>query len=67
MAVKIKVVREADGASIDYFQAAVRTILRFLDLIPSIIPYLLGALLIWTSEEKQRLDDRVAHTVVLKA
>jgi len=67
MAVKIQVVREADGAPIDYSEAAVRTILRFLDLIPFIIPYLLGALLIWSSEEKQRLGDRVAHTVVLKA
>jgi len=67
MAVKIKVVREADGAPIDYSEAAVRTILRFLDLIPYIIPYLLGATLIWSSEEKQRLGDRVARTVVVKA
>jgi uncharacterized RDD family membrane protein YckC len=67
MAVKIKVVREADGAPIDYSQAAVRTILRFLDLIPYGIPYLLGAILIWSSEEKQRLGDRVASTVVVKA
>ncbi|MGZ4847578.1 MAG: RDD family protein [Halobacteriota archaeon] len=67
MAVKIKVVREADGAPIDYSQAAVRTILRLLDEIPYIIPYLLGAILIWSSEEKQRLGDRVANTVVVKA
>ena len=58
MAVKIKVVREADGAPIDYSQAAVRTILRFLDEIPFFVPYLLGAILIWSSEEKQRLGDR---------
>jgi uncharacterized RDD family membrane protein YckC len=67
MAVKIKVVREADGAPIDYSQATVRTILRFLDEIPYVIPYLLGAILIWSSEEKQRLGDRIAHTVVVKA
>jgi uncharacterized RDD family membrane protein YckC len=67
MAVKIKVVRLADGAPIDYSQAAVRTILRFLDEIPYIVPYLLGAILIWSSEEKQRLGDRVASTVVVKA
>ena len=67
MAVKIKVVREADGAPIDYSEAAVRTILRFLDLIPYIIPYLLGATLIWSSDKKQRLGDRVARTVVVKA
>jgi len=28
---------------------------------------LLGAILIWTSDKKQRLGDRVAHTVVVKA
>ena len=67
MAVKIKVVREADGAPIDYSEAAVRTILRFLDLIPYIIPYLLGATLIWSSDKKQSLGDRVARTVVVKA
>jgi uncharacterized RDD family membrane protein YckC len=67
MAVKIKVVREADGAPIDYSQAAVRTILRFLDEIPYVVLYLLGAILIWSSEEKQRLGDRVANTVVVKA
>jgi uncharacterized RDD family membrane protein YckC len=67
MAVKIKVVRLADGAPIDYSQAAVRTILRFLDEIPYFIPYLLGAILIWSSEEKQRLGDRIASTVVVKA
>jgi len=67
MAVKIKVVRLADGAPIDYSQAAVRTILRFLDEIPYIVPYLLGAILIWSSEEKQRLGDRVASAVVVKA
>ncbi|HYA33045.1 MAG TPA: RDD family protein [Candidatus Bathyarchaeia archaeon] len=67
MAVRIKVVRQADGAPIDYSEAAVRTILRFLDLIPYIVPYLLGAILIWSSEEKQRLGDRVAKTVVVKA
>ena len=67
MAVKIKVVREADGAPIDYSQAAVRTILRFLDEIPFVIPYLLGAILIWSSDEKQRLGDRIGHTVVVKA
>jgi uncharacterized RDD family membrane protein YckC len=67
MAVKIKVVRLEDGAPIDYSQAAVRTILRFLDEIPYFIPYLLGAILIWSSEEKQRLGDRVASTVVVKA
>ncbi|MDD1725937.1 MAG: RDD family protein [Euryarchaeota archaeon] len=66
MAVKIMVVRE-DGSKINYIDAGVRTILALIDLIPYFIPYLLGAILIWTSDTKQRLGDRVAHTVVVKA
>ncbi len=66
MAVKIKVVRE-DGSKIDYVDAAVRTILLLIDAIPYVIPFLLGAILIWTSDRKQRLGDRAAHTVVVKA
>jgi uncharacterized RDD family membrane protein YckC len=66
MAVRIKVVRE-DGSKISYIDAIVRTILALIDLIPYFIPYLLGAILIWTSDTKQRLGDRAAHTVVVKA
>ncbi len=66
MAVKIKVVRE-DGSKISYVDAAIRTILAIIDAIPYVIPYLLGAILIWTSDTKQRLGDRAAHTVVVKA
>ena len=67
MAVKIKVVRKDDNSSISYGDAAIRTILRIIDLIPFIAPYLLAAVLIWSSEDKQRLGDRVAHTVVVQA
>jgi uncharacterized RDD family membrane protein YckC len=67
MVVKIKVVKEADYSAISYSEAAIRTILLYIDEIPYFIPYLLGAILIWTSDKKQRLGDRVAHTVVLKA
>jgi uncharacterized RDD family membrane protein YckC len=66
MVVKIKVVRE-DHSSISYGEAAIRTILRIIDLIPFIAPYLLAAVLIWSSEDKQRLGDRVAHTVVVQS
>jgi uncharacterized RDD family membrane protein YckC len=62
MALNIKVVREADGAPIDYGEAAIRTILRIID---GLFDYLVGAIFIWTSEEKQRLGDRVAYTVVV--
>jgi len=67
MVVKIKVVRKEDHSSISYGEAAIRTILRIIDLIPFIAPYLLAAVLIWSSEDKQRLGDRVAHTVVVSS
>ena len=60
--VKIKVVKE-NGAPISYGDAAVRTILRIID---GLIDYLVGAILIWTSDKKQRLGDRLAHTVVVQ-
>ncbi|MGA7076980.1 MAG: RDD family protein [Halobacteriota archaeon] len=67
MLVKIKVVKQADNSPISYGEAAVRTILRIIDLIPFFAPYLLAAVLIWSSENKQRLGDRVAHTVVVQS
>ena len=64
IALKLKVLKE-DGLPISYGDAAIRTILRVVDGIPVIVPYLLGAILIWSSDRKQRLGDRVAHTVVV--
>jgi uncharacterized RDD family membrane protein YckC len=63
IAVQIKVVKE-DGSPIDYGDAAVRTILRIID---GIFLYFIGAILIWSSDKRQRLGDMVAHTVVVKA
>jgi len=60
------VVRE-DGAKIDYRDSTVRNILRIIDAIPYFIPYLLGAILIWSSDRKQRLGDRVGRTIVVSA
>lgn len=63
MVTKIRVVRE-DGGEIDMNQAFTRNILRIID---GLIAYLVGAILIWRSDKKQRLGDRVAKTVVVKA
>lgn len=63
---KIKVLK-ADGSPINYKDACIRTILRVIDGVPFIVPYLLGAILIWSSDTKQRIGDRVAHTVVVQA
>jgi len=63
MITKIKVVRE-DGKPIDMNQAFTRNILRIID---GLIVYLIGAILIWRSDKKQRLGDSIAKTVVVKA
>ena len=63
MTMKISVVRE-DGSPIDMSTAFIRTILRIID---GLLIYLVGAIFIWTSHKKQRLGDRAAKTVVIKA
>jgi len=60
------VLRE-DGLKIGYADAAVRNILRPIDLIAYVILYLLGAILIWSSDKRQQLGDCTAHTIVVKA
>jgi uncharacterized RDD family membrane protein YckC len=63
MVTKIKVVRE-DGKPIDMNQSLTRNLLRIID---GLFAYLIGAFLIWRSDKKQRLGDRIAKTVVVKA
>ena len=63
MVTKIKVVRE-DGKPIDMNQALIRNLLRIID---GVFVYLIGAILIWRSDKKQRLGDNIAKTVVVKA
>ena len=55
MALKIKVVKE-DGSKIGYVDALVRSLLLIIDAIPFIIPFLLGAILIWTLERDSGLE-----------
>lgn len=62
----LRVVKE-DGSPIGWGDSIIRNLLRIIDSIPFFIPYLLGAILVWTSPRKQRLGDRAAHTVVVKA
>lgn len=62
--VKIKVVRE-DGSSCGIRPAFVRTLLRIIDGLPFL--YIIGMVLIARSDKKQRLGDRLAKTVVVKA
>ena len=59
----LRVVNDGGGA-IDWKASIVRNILRNIDDLRGF--YLLGAILVWTSDKNQRLGDRVANTVVVK-
>jgi uncharacterized RDD family membrane protein YckC len=68
MVLGISVVK-LDGSPISWKEAIVRNLLRIIDLLPMpflMVPYLLAALLVWTSPKQQRLGDLVARTVVVR-
>jgi uncharacterized RDD family membrane protein YckC len=64
LALGIRVARE-DGGRIDLGGSLVRNLARAIDGLPWIVPYLVGAIVVWNSPTKQRLGDRWAHTVVI--
>ena len=57
-------VRTAADQPIGFKESLIRNLLRIIDSLPFCIPYLLGAILVWTSPEKQRLGDRAAGTII---
>ena len=61
----IRVVR-SDGGRLDFGSAFIRNIARVVDGFPYFLPYLLGAIFVWSSPTKQRLGDRWANTVVVR-
>ncbi len=63
MVLGLRVVR-VDGTPISWSESVVRNLLRIVD---ALFAYLVGAILVWTSPLKQRLGDKVAHTVVVKS
>jgi uncharacterized RDD family membrane protein YckC len=60
----IKVADES-GGSLDSGRIVVRNILRIVDWLPFL--YIIGFILLATSNGRQRLGDLVAKTVVVKA
>jgi len=62
LALGLRVVKE-DGAPIGWGDSIIRNLLRIVD---GLVAYLVGAIFIWNSPRKQRLGDRIAHTVVIK-
>jgi len=58
----IRVVRE-DGAPMDLATAFIRNLLRIIDYLPTL--YIFGIIMILISNERQRLGDMAAKTVVI--
>jgi uncharacterized RDD family membrane protein YckC len=61
--VGLKVVK-LEGGPIDWQASIVRNLLRLVD---GFFFYLVGAIVVWTSDKKQRLGDKVAATVIVRA
>ncbi|MBW3666803.1 MAG: RDD family protein, partial [Actinobacteria bacterium] len=53
-----------DGSPVDWRASTIRNVLRVVDVLP--LFYLVGAILVWNSDRRQRLGDRVAGTVVVR-
>lgn len=66
MAMKLRVVDEYTQKPIKYRQSIVRNLFLVADLIPFIIPGLLGIIVSVKSDKKQRIGDMVAGTIILK-
>lgn len=64
MAMGIRVVR-TDGSKLTWGASIARNLFRAVDGFPYFIPYLLGAIVMWSSSDKQRLGDMVAGTIVV--
>ena len=59
----LRVVKE-DGSPISWTESIIRNLLRIVD---GLFGYLVGAIIVWNTQRRQRLGDIVAHTVVVKA
>ena len=53
---------KVDGSPCDIQSSLIRNVLR---IIYGLFVYLVGAILVWTSDKRQRLGDRAANTVVV--
>ena len=58
-------VTSRDGTPLTWGQSFGRNLMRLIDGIPFVIPYLVGFIVAATDDEKARLGDRVAHTTVV--
>jgi uncharacterized RDD family membrane protein YckC len=62
---KLRVIRE-DGRPITFWEAAVRNLLRVVDMLPAFPFYSVGLISVFSSSRDQRIGDMVAGTVVVR-
>ena len=63
MAMGLKVVKK-DGSALDWGASIIRNLLRIVD---GMFFYLVGAIVVWVSKNKQRLGDMAGGTLVVRA
>ncbi|MFB6122772.1 MAG: RDD family protein [Haloferacaceae archaeon] len=59
------VVVESDGSDCTLGEAAIRNLLRYVDWLPAL--YLVGVVAVYLTDDRQRLGDLAADTVVVRA
>jgi uncharacterized RDD family membrane protein YckC len=62
-AMGLRIVKQADGAAISWTESLIRNVLRLID---GFFFYLVGAIIVWVSKNKQRLGDIAAGTIVVR-
>lgn len=66
MIMGIKIVNESNQKQISYWQSITRNLLLIIDLIPYLVPGLVGLIFSFGSVKKQRIGDIIAKTLVIK-
>jgi uncharacterized RDD family membrane protein YckC len=61
----LRVVR-VDGSPVTFFTSAIRNVLRIVDILPFVAPYLVGIVTILVTGRNQRLGDVAAGTLVVR-
>ena len=59
-------VTNEQGAKLSFNNSLARNLMRIVDGFPYVIPNLVGLAVLASNEKKQRLGDKVAHTLVVK-
>lgn len=64
-AARIRVIQRS-GRPIGLFESMARNFIRYIDMLPIVVPYALGTVIIFFSRDHQRLGDLAAGTLVVR-